>query len=246
MSKVRLICGDCLEVLPTLEAGSVDAVITDPPYGISQEMKITRAKNAMKFKGADINYNFGIWDIFKNTDALFAFTYSWINEVIRILRADAILVNWFDRDKINFISDYMQEKGFKRRNYIFYCKKNPVPQARKINWQSSVEEGVILTRGKHHYSFKEGQHKEYWELPICSGNERTVHPTQKPLKIFEDLVKWWSFEGDTILDPFMGSGTTGVACVKLNRNFIGIEINPDYFRIAEKRIREAQMQLSFL
>jgi len=70
----------------------------------------------------------------------------------------------------------------------------------------------------------------------------SLHPTQKPIPVMEWCILHLTNEGDTILDPFMGSGTTGVACVKLNRNFIGIEINPDYFAIAQKRIADAQMQ----
>ena len=74
------------------------------------------------------------------------------------------------------------------------------------------------------------------------SEQRYAHPTQKPLKLMYRIIEKYTKEGDTILDPFMGSGTTGVACVQLNRNFIGYEISPDYFKIAEKRISEAQAQ----
>ena len=76
-----------------------------------------------------------------------------------------------------------------------------------------------------------------------TGDEYTGHPSQKPIKLLVDLVERYTNKGDTILDPFMGSGTTGVACVQTNRNFIGIEIEPKYYDIAERRIKEAQMQL---
>ena len=74
------------------------------------------------------------------------------------------------------------------------------------------------------------------------SEQRVPHPTQKPLKLMYRIIEKYTKEGDTILDPFMGSGTTGVACVQLNRNFIGYEISPDDFKIAEKRISEAQAQ----
>ena len=70
-----------------------------------------------------------------------------------------------------------------------------------------------------------------------------VHPAEKPIGLMKQILENYTNEGDTILDPFMGSGTTGVACVQTGRNFIGIEIDPEYFAIAEKRIKEAQMQL---
>ena len=80
-------------------------------------------------------------------------------------------------------------------------------------------------------------------LPIVGGKKRTEHPTQKPLEIIRTWVENSCPEGGIVLDPFMGSGTTGVACVQTGRNFIGIEIEPKYFEIAEKRIAEAQLQM---
>ncbi|MEM3859803.1 MAG: site-specific DNA-methyltransferase [Candidatus Micrarchaeaceae archaeon] len=84
---------------------------------------------------------------------------------------------------------------------------------------------------------------DVWKFNITSSSEKTVHPTQKPIALIRRIVETSSKEGDIVLDPFMGSGTTGVACVQLNRNFIGYEINPEYVKIAEKRINEAQKQM---
>ena len=235
----KVILGDCLDVMKDIPDKSVDLVLTDPPYGISKEMIITRGKNQMKFKGKDVSYNFGSWD--KIEDVL-QFTFEWIDEIDRVIKDDSVFITFFDRDKINYIADYCKERGYKRRNYIYFVKANPVPQARKINWMSSVEQGVILTKGKHHYNFSEGQHKEDFILPICSGDERSEHPTQKPLKMFLDLTRWWSFENDTVLDPFLGSGTTAIACIKTNRNYIGIEKEPKYVEIANKRIADELSQ----
>lgn len=236
----KIIHGDCLTVMKDLPSKFVDLVVTDPPYGISKEMKISRNKNTMKFKGKDINYNFGEWD---NIEDVLWFTFNWIDEVDRVLKDDSVFVLFFDRDKINYVADYCKGKGYKRRNYIYYVKKNPVPQARKINWMSSVEQGIILTKGKHHYNYTEGQHKEDWSLPICSGKERTEHPTQKPLQIFQDVCRWWSFENDIVLDPFLGSGTTAISCMKTKRNFIGIEKEAKYVEIAQRRIDKELSQL---
>jgi DNA modification methylase len=239
---VGLHLGDCLEIMPLIPDKSIDIILTDPPYGISDNIRITRGKNKMKFKGSDINYNFGDWDIFRSWDNLYNFTVKWIDLSISKIKDDGVFITFFDRKKIGHIIDYLENIGFRFRNMIFFCKSNPVPQARKINWQSSVEVGIIMTRGKAHYNYIRGQHKEYWTIPICSGNERTPHPTQKPLKIFSDLVEWWSFDDDTVLDPFMGSGTTGVACKNLNRRFIGIEKDEKYFEIAKRRIENHKPQ----
>ena len=79
-------------------------------------------------------------------------------------------------------------------------------------------------------------------MPFVSGREKVDHPTQKPVALMRHLVELFTVEGDTVLDPFMGSGTTGVACVQTGRNFIGVEIDEGYFNIAKKRIEQAQMQ----
>jgi len=88
--------------------------------------------------------------------------------------------------------------------------------------------------------------KNIMRYPICSGNERTEHPTQKPLKLIERLIEIHSRENDVVLDPFLGSGTTVVACIRLNRQYIGIEKNEKYFKIAEERVkRELEVQHLF-
>jgi len=240
-SGIEIYNGNCLELMPLLPANSIDCCITDSPYGISNEVKITRGRNKMKFGGSDISHNFGEWDSFKDNESFMRFTFSWMDEVFRVLAEDACLITFFDRDKINHLSDYARSKGFIRRNYIYYCKSNPVPQARKVNWQSSVEVGVILTRGKKICNYKEGQHKEYWELPIVGGDKRTKHPTQKPIEIFSDLVRWWSSPGLIVLDPFMGSGTTGVAAKLHKRQFIGFEVEQKYCDISKLRLQQDSM-----
>jgi len=244
--KNKIICGDALTELRKLPDSSIDCVITDPPYGISSEMKITRTRNTMKFKATtDLTGNFGEWDKFKNIHEFMKFTYLWIDEADRILKAGGIFISYFDRDKINFMSHYLQNKGYKSKGYYADCKSNPVPQARKVKWMNGWEIVGMWQKsgGKLTYNYKEGQHKDYGIRPIVGGKERVKHPTQKPLSVISDFIKWWTNENDIILDPFAGSGTTGLACVKLNRNYILIEINPDYCKMAQERIKSYLKQL---
>ena len=117
-----------------------------------------------------------------------------------------------------------------------------MPQVRKKNYLSSIELILWVARyaEKCPFTFNfEGQNEmhNFLEYPICSGAERTAHPTQKPLALIGKLVRIHSNKGDVILDPFLGSGTTAVAAKKLGRNYIGIEINPDYVKIAEERLK---------
>lgn len=243
-----LILGDCIEVMKRFPNESVDLILTDAPYGISNEVTITRGRNRMKFKGKDISQNFGEWDKFDGIGDFLDFTFAWSDEAIRILRAGGLFINFCDKDKINFQSHYLQQNNFKSKGYFAYIKSNPVPQARKVKFMNGWEMAGLWQKmgGKLTFNYEYGQQPDYYIGAICGGNERTEHPTQKPLELFKILIKYWSNENDIVLDCFMGSGTTGVGCLQLNRRFIGIEIDKNYFQIAERRIgAEASQQKLF-
>ena len=109
----KIYLGDAFDYLKQIDNESIDLVLTDPPYGISSEMKITRTRNTMKFKATtDLIGNFGEWDKFKNIQEFFSFTYSWVNEIDRVLRKGGMFISYFDRDKINFLSHYLQNKEY--------------------------------------------------------------------------------------------------------------------------------------
>jgi len=235
----KILCGDTLLELKKFPDECVDMILTDPPYGISSEVKITRGRNRMKFKGPDIILKFGDWDIFDSLEMQMKWTFQWIDECVRILKKGRIFATWFDKDKINFISHYLQRKHkFKIKGYFAHLKSNPVPQARKVKWMNGWEIIGLWQKpgGKLVYNYHLGQQKDYMIVPIVGGKERTNHPTQKPEKIVAVFISYWTTQGEIVLDPFMGSGTTAVVAKKLGRDFIGIELNPDYIKIAEKRI----------
>jgi DNA modification methylase len=205
---IDLRLGDCLEILPTLEAGSVDAVITDPPYGV------------------DLDYNGSLDDSFPQWQALIV---RFIPEALRVTRGVATIPT----------SKYEGEQ-------FIYKNFSPI-------WRVCWYKGASATRSP--IGFKD------WETTFIFGKapkqlhdyftahanmvrkQIPDHPCPKPLAWAEWFVEKFSHEGDTILDPFMGSGTTGVACVKLGRNFIGIEKERGYYELAQKRIQEAQQQM---
>ena len=237
---------DYNEVINDIQDNSVDLLLTDPPYGISKEIKITRGRNGMKFMvSSDISLYFGKWDDFENFDDCMNFTYRWLDAVNRVIREGGMFVTFFDKDKINFISRYLQEKyNYKLKGYFAYIKTNPVPQARKVKWMNAWECAVLLQKqgGKLTYNYQLGQQADYIQLPSCGGKERTAHPTQKPLKLIELFIKYWTNEGDVVLDPFSGSGTTAVACIKLDRRYIAIEKDEKYYEIVKNRIEEYSSQ----
>ena len=243
---VDLRLGDCLEILPTLAAGSVDAVVTDPPYGTTQ----------IDFDAARLDWS-SIWN--------------WVYEVSKLAAIMALFTSQpFTTDLINSNrKDYRYEvvweksaftgfldanrKPLKAHETIqIFCRK---PGASIYNPQFGV--GTIRKNGgkgkraeqygdfKTSYTDNGGKRYPGSVLYFSNGHgdQTSFHPTEKPLAIMKWLVMTYTNPGDTILDPFMGSGTTGVACIQTDRNFIGIEIDEDYFNIAKKRIEQAQLQM---
>lgn len=200
----RLIHGDCLDVLPTLEAGSVDAVITDPPYGIKIIQGGGRGMNGWRDYGA------GGWDTVRPARECFT----------EILRVGKSAVIWGG----NYFTDYLYpssqwlvwDKG-QRDFSLADCE---------LAWCSSPKAARVLTYPR-----------------AAALQENGLHPTQKPLAVMRWCVRMATRPGDLVLDPFMGSGTTGVACRMEGRRFIGIELDANYYRIAEERIANAQPPL---
>jgi len=226
---VELHLGDCLEVMKSMPDKSVDAIITDPPYGTNDGAGkvIRRGKIDTSFATID-------WDR--------ELPFDYLQEVSRIMKPDTWGVVFTDKMAISFLWEKIKSVELSPRNTFYWIKYNKAPTPR-ANFKSCVETAVVFTKGRTTIKWNGGGNQpNYIEMPFVSGKEIVNHPTQKPVKLIELFVNLFTDEGDTILDPFMGSGTTGVACVQTGRNFIGIEIDPDYFAIAERRIKEAEAQ----
>ena len=205
--------GDCLELMKELPDESVDAVITDPPYG----KKWARGKNGVgQLKELNEKIENLKWDI-KPTAEYF-------NHILRIGKTIIIFGG-------NYFTDSLPQSN----GWIVWDKKGNI---KKSDWDVFADCELAWTNTNRVVKKYVCRIQGY----ITDMKEERVHPTQKPVKLMRQIISDFTKEGDTILDPFMGSGTTGVACVQLNRNFIGYEISPDYFKIAEKRIREAETQ----
>lgn len=218
--------GDCLDLMKDIPDESVDAVITDPPYNISRENNFS----SMGRSGID----FGEWD--KGFDQV-----SYLKEVFRVLKKGGTAVIFNSRDNIGLLNKYADEHNLLFKDVIYWVKSNPMPRNRDRRYVNSVENAVTIVKKGKKWTFNR-QRLTYenglFKYPIVSPKER-IHPTQKPVQLMEDLVRIHSNESDVILDPFLGSGSTGVAAVNLNRDFIGYELDQDYFDTATKRINEA-------
>ena len=221
----KILHGDCLIQLKKLETNSVDSVITDPPYNISRKTNFNTLKG---HSGTSMDY--GEWD--KNADIL-----SWIDELPRVLKQGGNIVIFNDWKNLGKISDRLIKNGFVPKRCLVLSKSNPAPFNRDRLFVNDVEFAIWAINGKG-WAFNRQDKLQKCVFPTTVQSKK-FHPTMKDIKVITKLVKILSNEKDVVLDPFMGSGTTGIVCVKLNRNFIGIEREEEYIKIARARIENA-------
>lgn len=217
---IKLMQGDCLEKMKLIPDSSVDLVLTDPPYNISRKNNF----NTMGRKGID----FGEWD--KEADL-----FSYIKESYRVLSKNGSFIVFNDWRNLGDIAKYCEGLGLVTKDMLRLEKSNPMPRNRDRRYITDYECAIWFTMPKAKWVFNRQDAKYQRPKFVCSI-DKGLHPTQKSLKLMEQLTLIHSNVGDSVLDPFMGSGTTGVACRNLNRKFIGIEKDENYFKIAKERI----------
>jgi len=228
----KIHCGDALDLLPLLPEGSVDLVLTDPPYGIEEPAVVRR--DGGKF-GVAKPIGLGLVENLQVAKGV-SFR-DWIPLAVRCLKRTGVLITMCRKEDISRICDFLEELGMTVRHVGAWVKRNPPPQARKVQWMSGWEPFIIATMGSgHHYNYREGQHPDVIMTPICQGRERLGHPAQKPEALAEPLVRWWSFPGDVVLDPFCGTGTFLAVAHRLGRRWIGIEKDERYAEMARRRL----------
>lgn len=225
----KLYNGDCLEVMDKLieEGVVVDCIITDPPYMIARKNNF----RTMGRKGID----FGEWD--KDVDL-----FSWLDRIPKLLSKNGSVVIFNDWKNLGDIARYCESLGLEIKDLLRWEKTNPMPRNRDRRYITDYECAIWLVNKKSKWVFNrldEKYQRPKFEYPVVSGNEKTIHTTQKPVKLMEEIIRVHTKKDNTILDCFMGSGSTGVACMNTNRQFIGIELDNNYFDIASKRIEEA-------
>lgn len=227
MTTLRLIHGDALEELRKLEAGSVQACITDPPYNIGSPARVADMRNGGRLMGGD----FGVFDTGAVTPA------DWLPLVLPLLKPGGLLISFYDGRRAQELLAPALGCGFEVVQHWAWCKPNFIPPMRSTAWAWALECGWTFRRAgdKHHHNNAAGISPNWFLAPICAGIERGEHPTQKPYTVMEWLVSHWTFPGDLVLDPFAGSGTTLQVARALGRHAIGIELNAEYIALAERR-----------
>jgi len=245
----KIIQGDCLSIMKDIPDNSVDLVLTDPPYNISKEndnRDRSKLNSPIMRRKSPLKYDFGEWDNMDRKDFL-DFTKNWLKKCCRILKENGTIISFFNKEDISFLGWIAKDFGVRTRTIMSWHKTNPVPSFRKVNYLSACEFIWIGSKGKWTFNFK--QQKEmhnFFETANKSSYGKTKHPTEKPLSLIKHLLEIHTNENDIILDPFLGSGTTVVAAKELGRNFIGIELNPDYIEIAKKRLANTEKPLNSL
>jgi site-specific DNA-methyltransferase (adenine-specific)/modification methylase len=228
--KFKLIHGDSFKEIKKIPNNSIDLILTDPPYNLGLYSTGNIKMNWRK----DFNNDVAVWDRkeFNPRD--------WLTEFKRILKPTG---NIFAFTSYNLIGKWHEtfDPEFDTFQFMVWHKTNPPPKIRRAGFLNSCELIVCMWDKNHTWNFtKQSEMHNFIETSICMGKERGkedfFHPTQKPLKVLQHIIKLASNEGDTVFDPFMGIGSTGEAALLLNREFIGIEIEEKYIRGVIKRL----------
>ncbi len=216
--------GDCLEVMKQIPDKSVDLVLTDPPYGMNyQSARRTATPQFEKIEN----------------DVSLEWVKPFLKEVYRVLK-DNTHIYLFCNDYA--ISDFRKELelvGFTPKRTLVWVKNNHTSGDLEGDYGNKTEFIIYAQKGRRALNGKR-------ETNVLNAKRvpTMVHPTEKPIDLFAFLIRKSTEEADIVLDPFLGSGTTAVAAVELKRKFIGIELSPEYCKIAEERIKVAQSKQS--
>lgn len=206
----------------------VDHIITDPPYNISKDNNFSTMKNA-KRQGVD----FGEWD--KEFDLV-----GWIPDAEKILKPGGTFIVFNSYRNLTPIITKMESCGLVVKDIIKWVKTNPMPRNINRRYVQDTEYAIWAVKPKRPWVFNRREDRPYlraeYKTPTVGGSERTKHPTQKSEKLMSEIIEVHSNRGDIILDPFMGSGTTGVSALAKGRRFIGCELSAEYFSIAKERM----------
>ena len=220
---INLRLGDCLQVMNTIESGSIDAIITDPPYGMS--FVSNRRKQ--------------VYESIKNDNDI-----SWLKDFYfksyNIMNKNSVIYTFCSWHNVDLFKKEF-EKHFKLLNILIWEKNNTSMGDLKRSYAPKYEMCLFGIKGDVKLkSFR------YPDIVKAKRTNNEIHPTQKPVDLMKFFIENSTSKDQLVLDPFMGSGSTGVACKNLNRDFIGIELDKKYFDIAKERIENHKIQESFV
>ena len=238
----KIYCMDCLEGMSKIQDNSIDLIVTDPPYYIEQLKEDLKEKT---LRSLSKNVIFcADWDSsFKDLDEYKWFMLRVLKEFKRILKSKGQVYMFFSYHHIHWFRQMIEEKGFRFYKYLIWYKPDTMwvfPNQYGCNYEI-----IMWFRNDERYGeVKLNIGCKQRDVFVCNSTnikyrkECGFHPTPKPKEIIKSLIKNGSDDCDVVLDAFIGSGTTAVACKETNRKFIGFELNPEYIKIAEKRLQQ--------
>jgi len=246
-----ILSGDCIEEMNALPEGSVDLIFADPPYNLQLRGDLHRPDNS-KVDAVDDH-----WDRFDSFAAYDGFTRDWLKAARRLLKPNGAIWVIGSYHNVFRMGAELQNLGFWILNDVVWRKSNPMPNFRgkrltnaheTLIWASKSEGAKYTFNYEALKALNEGvQMRSDWVLPICTGHERLkddkgdkAHPTQKPESLLHRVLVATTNPGDVVLDPFFGTGTTGAVAKMLGRDFIGIEREEAYRKVAEKRLAKVR------
>jgi site-specific DNA-methyltransferase (adenine-specific) len=213
---------DCLEGMKNIDNESIDMVVTDPPYKMTKRGKSCRP-NWMPNNMGD--------NVFKSS---IPNTKIWMSECYRVLKEETHFYVFSNTNELRNFLNVAHGVGFKFHNLITMIKDTGMPN----RWYYKQSELVLFFRKGKAKPINDYKSRDNIKVTMPKQKNGKLHITQKPLSIIEKFVTNSSRENELVLDPFIGSGTTGVACINTNRNFIGFEIEKEYYEVADKRLEE--------
>lgn len=223
---------DCINGMELIPDGSIDLLLTDPPYNVSQKSNF----HTMGRKGVD----FGEWDKEFNQQ-------DWLEIACSKVKKGGSAIIFNDYKNIGEMKEVLEKNGFTIKEMLIWKKSNPMPRNRDRLYVTSIEVALWAVKGKG-WTFNR-QRNTYenaiFESSIVNHKKR-IHPTQKPIEIISELVKIHSNENDVVLDCFMGSASTAVACELHNRKWIGFELENEYIELANKRLDHIDLEMDLL
>ncbi len=247
----QILDGDCIKVMQSLPEASVDLIFADPPYNLQLRGDLHRPDNS-KVDAVD-----DAWDQFSSFAAYDRFTKEWLKAARRLLKPNGAIWVIGSYHNIFRVGAAMQNAGYWILNDVVWRKSNPMPNFRgkrltnaheTLIWASKEEASKYTFNYEALKALNDGvQMRSDWVLPLCTGHERLkdengdkAHPTQKPESLLHRALVATTNPGDVVLDPFFGTGTTGAVAKMLGRDYIGIEREESYRKIAEKRLSKVR------
>jgi site-specific DNA-methyltransferase (adenine-specific) len=229
--------GDCLEIIKNIPDNKIDMIITDPPYGINYKSNL-QTGNRRSGKQTIVRENNYFQEIQNDSEIPLL----WIKESYRVLKDNSAIYIFLHWSKWSILEKAVLEAGFNVKNMIVINKSNHGMGDLQGDYAPKHELLLFATKGRHVLNRIGGRKKNVFDLPVKYSGAKHYHPNEKPTSWITPFILESSNIGQIILDPFMGSASTGIACIENNRKFVGYELDENYFEIGKERLIQSLSQ----